>query len=425
MAIMTTPHEWTLSNGLRVIYAHYPNAATFAVCALSRAGSMYEEEGEEGCAHFLEHVVLDATKNYPDEESLSRLIEDVGGRNNASTGREYVKYYSQVLAEDAERAFEHTAEVMIRPLIREESVVKQKGIITEEVNLYLTHPQEYAFDELMTLLYPHSRIGGLITGTAEEVAAIEREELLSYHSRTYTARNTVLSICGSLDPDKARSLSEQYFADLPKGEEVDIPPARTRYAEEHFRIANWADVKQANVFIAIHAPHLNEDEMFAWDILASLLGGGQLSRLFMTIRERNHLAYSVGTGLSTTPTFGFLSTYIGLADKNISRALDLYKQEINDLAEHGPRDDEFRRVKKTIRASLLFKSDKAASTASALAYAKMFSPSLYTFKDVNERYESLTLHDIHAAAQKLRDAESYISVVGNSVSEDNLKPLLA
>src|SRR5690606_27682429 len=141
--VMQKPFEFTLTNGLRVVYLHYPNAAAFSVSAMGRAGSMYEKQGEEGGAHFLEHVVLDATEKYRNEEQLSSVIDNLGGFSNGGTNRESVHYYATVLTKDAEAALDFISQVVIHPLIKEESVVKQKGIIAEEINLYYSDPRSY------------------------------------------------------------------------------------------------------------------------------------------------------------------------------------------------------------------------------------------------------------------------------------------
>ncbi|MEX0934835.1 MAG: pitrilysin family protein [Candidatus Paceibacterota bacterium] len=417
---MQQRYEWKLKNGLEVIYNHYPQAASFAVNAIGKAGSMYEQK-HPGIAHFLEHVVLDATKKYPDEESLSRVITDVGGASNGGTNRDYVTFYAVTLAKDAERAFDHVSEVTIHPLIHNKSVGKQKKIISEEIKMYATDPSSFAYDRSVELLYPDSRVGGLITGALEDISILKQEDLRDFHSQLYTSSRFILSLCGPLPPEEVKKLAEEYFSAMPSGNEEKDTEAVPHDAEFNIEVANWQDVSHAHIYFQYHAPEIEDDRMYATKMMGDILGGHELSRLFVSIREKHGLSYHISSHHNPSHRYGYITVYAGISDENIEKFLKLYTQETQRIVEGGVSEEEFKRTRNRVLASFLFKSDSPKSTAAQYGYNRLFAPEVYTFEDIAERYRQVTREDIQKAAQDILTQPPKISVVSKGLSEESFR----
>lgn len=413
---MQNRHEWTLKNGLEVIYNHYPNAAAFAVYTIGKAGSMYEKD-HPGIAHFLEHVVLDATEKYPDEESLSRVITDVGGSTNGGTNRDYVSYYAVTLTKDAAQACDFISQVLIHPLIKEESVKKQMKIITEEILMYEADPSSYAYDASVELLYPNSRVGGLISGTVDEIKKITRDDLKEFHSTFYNSSRFVLSICGSLPPEETRELTERFFSDMPANSVEDDINLPQQSAELSIKVSNWKDIAHTHLYFQYYAPEIEDKSVFAWDMMNDIFGGHELSRLFVSIREKHGLSYHISSHLNSSHRHGYLTAYAGISDENIDQFLSLYKIEVDRMCSELVSEDEFERTRNRLLASFLFKSDNPKSTAYHYAYNKLFDPSTYTFEEITEKYKAVTREDIQKAAQDALQQSPKISVVSKTLTK--------
>lgn len=133
----------TLPNGLRVLSINNPSAESVTITVLGKAGSMYENLDQIGAAHFLEHVVLDASEDYPDETKLTSLIEDVGGTRQAMTSKEFVEYTVKVLPQHIEQAFIFLSQIVLHPLLQEKDIQKHKGIIEQEIERFKADPEKY------------------------------------------------------------------------------------------------------------------------------------------------------------------------------------------------------------------------------------------------------------------------------------------
>lgn len=416
------PHEFKLENGLRVVYTHYPHLSSFSISMMGRAGSMYETPETAGVAHFLEHVVFDGTEKYPNEIELSTLLDSVGGSSNAATGNEYVRYYASTLAEDATKTFEHISEVVLHPLLKETSIKKQQLIITEEINMYLSDPSSFAFDKMMEAMYPDSRLGGLITGTASEVLKIDREKIDAYRKERYSANNFVLSVCGPLSEKKVRELSAEYFSEMPRGRRTSVPKPKSSKGF-HVDARRWKDLKQTTLLLGYPAPSLESKKRYAWAILSFILGSGQLSRLFSSIREKHNLTYYIGSNYSAGPGYGHLYVYTGLNEKNISKFINAYKEEVDKLVREGITENEYKRALSNFRASLLYKSDSTSGTASTYAYDRLFGKEKDAFPEKLKKYERVTLDEVHRAAKELFAEAPKVSAIGKNIKKSDFDPL--
>lgn len=413
---MQKRYEWTLKNGLRVVYNHYPQAAAFTVYTIGKAGSMYETT-HPGIAHFLEHVVMDATEKYPDEESLNRVINDVGGATNGGTNRDYVSYYAVTLAKDTERAFDFVSQILIHPLIKKESVEKQMKIITEEIHMYEADPASFGYDKSVDLLYPNTNLGGLISGTVEDIKKIGVDDLKNFYSSLYRAPRFVLSVCGSLPPEKARGLSEKYFEDMTAGDTAEDVESAVKHEEFNVSVANWQDIAHAHLYMQYYAPEMENEQVYAWNMMTDIFGGHELSRLFVTIREKHGLSYHVSSHLNAAHKHGYFTVYAGISDENVDKFLSLYKMEVDRICTELVSEDEFERTRNRLLASFLFRSDQAKSTAYHYGYNKLFGPSSYTFEDIVEKYKAVTREDIQKAAQDALRKSPKISVVSKTLTE--------
>jgi predicted Zn-dependent peptidase len=417
------PYEFSLPNGLRVVYTHYPHLSSFSLSMIGRAGSIFETFETAGVAHFLEHVVFDGTEKYPNEERVAEIMENIGGSANASTSNEYVNFYATTLSKDVEKAFDYVSQVVLHPLLEERSILKQRYIITEEVNMYSSDPQSVAADKMMDLLYPDSRLGGLITGTVEDVARISRKSIGNFMKDRYIADNFVLSVCGSVPLLEIKDLTEQYFSGMRTGEVADSVSFRT---SEDFAISieNWPNLKQETLFLAYHAPHLSDERTYAFDLMNYIFGKGELSRLFSTIREKHNLTYFVGSKYSPGPDFGHLYVYAGLNEENNEKFVNIYTEEVKKIMDGFVSEAEYKRAINNFTADLLYKSDSTMNTARIYGYSRLFDKNLLTFTDIIKNYKEVTLEDIRNAAREMFAQKPKISAIGRNVeahSFDSLK----
>jgi len=185
---------FTLPNGLRVFLIDTKAFPTLTTLLIVGAGSRYEEESNNGVAHFLEHMFFKGSKKYPDPFILTSTIEQLGGIWNAFTSKDYTGYFIKATSEHFDIVVDVLSDVLLRPLFKEEEIEKEKGVIVEEINMYEDQPQSLVGDLYENLLYKGNPLGYDVIGTKKTVTSFTRQTFLDYRSMLYHPKNTVFVV---------------------------------------------------------------------------------------------------------------------------------------------------------------------------------------------------------------------------------------
>ena len=202
-----------LKNGLKVIHQQVDGKAAWCGLIIG-VGSRDERPGEEGIAHFIEHVIFKGTEKRKAFHILSR-IEDVGGELNAYTTKEDTCIYASFLARDYERALELFADIVFHSVFPEKEIEKEKEVVIDEINSYKDSPGELIFDDFEELIYPDYPIGRNILGSEKAVKGLRRDDIIDFVKRNYRPGRMVISSVGDIPFDKLVRLIERYFGDIP------------------------------------------------------------------------------------------------------------------------------------------------------------------------------------------------------------------
>jgi predicted Zn-dependent peptidase len=320
-----------LPGGLRII--HMPSDSTVAYCGVAiRAGARDELPGETGLAHFVEHLLFKGTRKRRTWHILNRM-EAVGGELNAYTSKEETFIYSIFLADDFERAVELISDLIVRSQFPQREMEKERAVVLDEIGSYRDNPAELIADEFEDMLFAGHPLGHSILGDRKSLFAFRRESCLSFVERYYTAPGMVFFSMGKMDFRRVVRLSEKYFSDLPARPSVrcrEAPPAVTPR-----QVVKRKKTHQAHVMIGGPAYSLFDDRQTALFLLNDILGGpGMNSRLNVSLREKNGLAYSVESSVSAYTDTGVFSVYFGADPKRREEAFHLVEKELRTLREN-------------------------------------------------------------------------------------------
>lgn len=376
-----------LPNGLTVIHSPRPGTGVVSFSLRVMAGSIYERQDEAGIAHLLEHIVFDGTEKYPTERELAMLIDEHGGFRNATTSRETIEYVAKVLSDDIENAFEYLSQIVMYPLIREESVEKQKKIIEQEIYRFKSDPEKYAARLIYSVIFPDVRAGGLITGEVADVKKIGRDKIRAYIERTHCAKNMVLAICGNIDNDKLREFAAKYFANMHSGEPISLIDLDDVQSTTNPLIESRENPKQAILAIGYRGLLSTDQDRYALELLFPILARGKTSRLVYEIREKRALAYMTNAYNMSGRNMGAAVIQIGLAESNLRECIRIIKEQLMDLVSNVIPEDEIRKSLAFIKAGLAFNLENS------LAEASFYSNMLSTSGVIRSIDEELVLYD--------------------------------
>ena len=177
---MSNYQKTTLDNGLRIITVPMQSTETAVVLVLVGTGSKYETKEINGISHFLEHMFFKGTKKRPDTLAIAETLDRIGGEYNAFTSQEYTGYWAKVSATQLDTALDWVSDIYINSELRQQDIDKERGVILEELNMYLDTPMSYIGDLWTTLLYGNQPAGWSVLGTKEAIGSVKKDQFVDY-----------------------------------------------------------------------------------------------------------------------------------------------------------------------------------------------------------------------------------------------------
>ena len=443
-------NTYTLDNGLRII--HLPSDSKVVYCGYQiNAGTRNEEPGEEGLAHFCEHVTFKGTERRKAWHILN-CLESVGGDLNAYTNKEGTVYYSAILKEHIARAVDLLSDIVFHSVYPQAEIDKEVEVICDEIESYNDSPAELIYDEFENILFKGSPLGHNILGTAEQVRAFKTEDALRFTRKLYRPDNAIFFAYGDIDFKKLVKLIQKALGECPKGRELACSadcksaetPTEERIAEEtptgetpteemeagdanhkvqsskfnvQSKVAGQTIVMQKNthqahVMIGTRAYDVNDDRRMPLYLLNNMLGGpGMNAKLNLALREHNGLVYTVESTMVSYGDTGTWSIYFGCDEHDVKRCLRLVRKELDKFMQKPLSDAQLKAAKKQIKGQIGVACDNRENFA--LDFGKSFLHYGWE-KNVDRLYEqvdAITAAQIQAVAQELFDKDRLTTLI--------------
>ena len=436
-------NTYTLDNGLRII--HLPSDSKVVYCGYQiNAGTRDEEPGEEGLAHFCEHVTFKGTERRKAWHILN-CLESVGGDLNAYTNKEGTVYYSAILKEHIARAVDLLSDIVFHSVYPQAEIDKEVEVICDEIESYNDSPAELIYDEFENILFKDSSLGHNILGTAEQVRSFTTEDALRFTRKLYRPDNAIFFAYGDIDFKKLVKLVRRALADddsgklaaekLPQisqmtqisGDENSITTEKSVSSVKSVGPKNYPSVgeeiagqtivmqkntHQAHVMIGTRAYDVNDDRRMPLYLLNNILGGpGMNAKLNLALREHNGLVYTVESTMVAYGDTGTWSIYFGCDEHDIKRCLRLVRKELDRMMEKPLSDSQLKAAKKQIKGQIGVACDNRENFA--LDFGKSFLHYGWE-KNVDclyEQVEAITSQQIQDVARELFDKDRLITLI--------------
>lgn len=387
-----------LANGLRVISERVPAVRSVSLGVWMEVGSRDEPPELNGIAHFVEHMFFKGTRRRSASQ-IAREVDSRGGVLNAFTGRECTTLYAKFLSEHLAFALELAADLLLGSTFPPEELERERQVVLEEIRALEDTPDEYAQELLGRTLFDGHPMGRPILGTRQTVSALRREDLQRF-VREHHLRPRRMLICavGAVDHERLVELAERWFGSLADGEEqrAERHPAPPRHAAR----VEERPLEQVHLCLGVRAPAYGEPDWYALQVLNALLGGNMSSRLFQEIRERRGLAYAVYSWTASYSDMGMLGVYVGLSPARLGEALEVTAQQMRQLREEPPAEEEIRRAKEHLRGRLLLGAENLDARLTRLAKSEIYLGEYLPVEEVVRRIEEVSQEELLAVASR-------------------------
>lgn len=417
----------TLSNGTRVLLA--PSSDTQAVCveALFPVGSRHETLALNGASHFVEHLMFKGTTRRPTTLHISRDLDRVGAEYNAFTGKDYTGYYIKANAEHLDLALDMLADMLYCSTYKPAEFERERKVILEEIHMYEDDPRRSIEDRYEELLYRGHPLARLISGTEETMNGITRPALLAYRDRHYHPQKCVLTIAGKVG-DHALAAAEETFGAVVKRKRPCPAPSRfTKQPRGPRARVHQKDTAQVHLALGVPTFSAEDARCYPLGLLGNILGGTMSSRLFIAVRERRGLAYSVHASADYYVDTGSFTVTAGLDPARLTQALRVIVREIARIRDRGVTAEELSRAKENIEGRTVLGMEDSSARADWYGKQALLRKEILTPEERIRRVMAVDRDAVQAVARDvLRTDRLHLAVIGkfSQKEEGRMKGML-
>lgn len=409
---MRTVHHSTLPNGLRVVTIPLHDTQAVAVYVLTKVGSRYETRSINGVSHFIEHLMFKGTTKRPTTLDISKLLDGVGASYNAFTSKDCTGYYVKMNHEHTELALDVVSDMLQHSLFDPKEIQRERGVIVEEIKMYDENPI-MAIEDLFegAVFGDHHPLGWNIAGPQSVIKNVSRSAILKYRDQYYHAGNMWVVVAGKLNPNINQQILKYFRGVKRKPTTLKFKPYRQ--AASAPVVIKHKELEQVQIGLGTKSFSYTDKRLAALQLLSVVLGGNMSSRLFIQVRERRGLAYSVSASPNPYEDTGCFMIHAGLEKGRLEEALKVIVAEIKKMKTALVGTVELQRAKEYIRGKTILGLEDSDSLASWYGRQSLFSKKILSPEEMLAKIAKVKASEIQAVAKELfKPANMKLAIVG-------------
>ncbi len=395
---MTDYHLHTLANGIRVLHKEVKNTRIIHCGIMLDTGSRDEAPGQQGIAHFWEHMAFKGTKKRNAYHIIDSL-ESVGGELNAYTTKEKICFYAAVLDKHTDRTFDVIADITFNSTFPEKQIEKERGVILEEMAMYYDSPEDAIQDDFDELVFEGHPLGKNILGTDHSVKTCRQEDFKEFLHQNLNSDKIVFTSVGNMPFKKVLDLVKKKLEGIERytSNRKRIGFVNYRPKQKEVRRA----ITQAQCAVGCTAFPLHDQRRLPFFMLMNILGGpGMNSRLNMALREKHGLVYTVDAGYTPFTDTGSMGIFFGTEPKKIDKSLKLVLKELKKLREDKLGTMQLQKAKEQLIGQLAMSEENNSSLMLMMGKSILDLNNIQTLEEIFNRIKKITSTDLRDIANQ-------------------------
>lgn len=425
---MKKPISRDLKNGMRAIAVPTNGSASMTIMVFVRVGSRYETKDINGASHFIEHLMFKGTKRRPDTLKISKELDRYGAEYNAFTSKDVTAYYIKMDAAHTALAADMLHDMLFHSKFDPKEIERERNVILEEINMYEDNPRMHIEDLIEESLFPESTLGWNIAGPRAVIRTVPREKLMAYRDAYYIPERMCVVVAGKIVPD-LWALLDKTFGSVPPSKlradrdfEPFVVPARLKHPVTY----QDKNTEQVQLALSFHGLAYEDPRLPAAHLLATILGGTMSSRLFIQVRERRGLCYSISASHQAMEDTGVFQILTGLDKTRLKEAVRVIWSELRAIAAKPIGADELRRAKDHLRGKLTLAFEDSSVFADWYGRQWLFQRKQESPEERLKRIEAVRPSDIkHLASGIFKKEHMAAAAIGPLGSKQNVRALFA
>ncbi len=402
----------TLANGLRVVTVPLQDTQAVTVFVFAKVGSRYETKSINGISHFIEHLMFKGTTKRPSTLDISKLLDGVGASYNAFTSKDWTGYYVKMNHEHTALALDVVSDMLQHSRFDAKEIARERGVIIEEIKMYDENPVMTIEDLFETTIFgDHHQLGWNIAGPQSVINNVSRQSILKYRDQYYHAGNMWVVVAGKLSPHMDQDI-KKYFSTVKRKPHTPVFPPYRVAKQPTVRIKH-KEVEQVQVGLGARAFGYNDKRLPALTVLSVILGGNMSSRLFIQVRERRGLAYSVSASPNPYEDTGSFMIHAGLVKERLPEALAVITAELKKFKTTKVSSVELKRAKEFMRGKTILGLEDSDALASWYGRQALFGKKMLSPEESLEKIAKVTAAEVQAVAKELfKPANMHLAIIG-------------
>lgn len=395
-------HLKKLKNGVRVLTVPMHSLESATVTVWVKVGSRYEDKKKAGLSHFLEHMVFKGSKKRPTAKEIADAVDSIGAEINAGTSKEWTNFYIKTPVASIETAFDVLSDMVLNPILGEEEIEREKGVIIEEMRVYKDTPLWSIGEYFETLIFQGNNLGREIIGTEKTVSGATRDDFVRYRKLHYSSNNIVITVAGGIDRKKAESLAKKYFSSVGKGKRNSFGKFRETQKSPKL-LVKYQKNEQGHLVIGFPAGKRGDKDRFTEAVIAAILGGGMSSRMFTEVREKRGLAYAVKTAREKYSDIGYIETYAGVDLKRVNEAIKVIIDQYFGLSEgrYPVSKAELKKAKDFMKGQIALSLEDTKNVNSFFGEKELLLGKAETPEEVLASIDKVTMADVERVSRNV------------------------
>lgn len=417
--------KYVLKSGVRYLEIPLEKTGVITVLVLVKAGSRFENNKISGISHFIEHMFFKGGKRYKDTSEVASAIDQVGGMFNASTDKEEVAFFVKLPAQKVDVALDVLADMLLNSHFKEEDIKREEKVIIEEINMYEDSPM-YQTDELLeSILYKNSPLAREIIGKKETIQGLKRSDFLRYINKSYLPGNITIAVAGDtsfISKDKVF----KFFNLHSKRKPVNFKKIVRSQKNPEISLKT-KNTEQSHIALGFYFPEAvyNHKDFIIAKVLSAVLGGSMSSRLFLSVREKKGLAYSINCFIQSFMDAGHLEIAAGVDNKKVSEAVSAILKECLKMKKIKVGKDELNKAKEYLKGKLTLNLEDSLNAAFHVGKQELLSGKVLSIRKIFEKIDNINSEDIIKLANKnFKNNKLNLAVIGPFKDEKPFKDKL-
>jgi len=404
--------EFKLKNGIKGVVIPLKGLNSVTVEVFLKVGSKYEVKGEFGMSHFLEHMAFKGTNKRPTAVLINKEMDSKGASYNAGTGHEMTTYHITTIKENIPWALEMISDMLFNSIYDEEEVLKERGVIMEEIRMYQDNPMMGLSAEMTKFLYGSSKIGCWnIAGEVDDIKPINRQRVIDYRKKLINPEHMVVVLAGNVDLGAINEV-EKRFAGFINKNKIDLPKVDLTLTKDKKKTIK-KEVEQGHFAMAVSTFPRDDKRRYEFRMLDLILSGNSSSRLYQRIREDKALAYYVFSISESFKEGGYWGVQSGVTQNKMNEAMEIVSNELKTLAD-SLNEEELNRAKDFLIGKTKLAMDKTSYISSSVGEKLLLEDKVEMIDSEIKRYTKIDLISLKRLAGEIfRDGEVKRVVIDN------------